>query len=97
MSLTEGEKGRKPNHQGPIFNKEMITNEFLFGFNDDLVAILGLGASFIGTTSITPSEFIYGPDEFKGEFEDNLEAFAWVSVHRSCFHFSCQVWPSVRD
>ena len=42
--------------------------------NDDLDAIFRLGVGFVWTTSITPSEFIYGLDEFKGEFEEDLEA-----------------------
>ena len=52
----------------------MITNEFEFGFDDDLSAKFGLDTGFIKTTSITPSKFMYGLDEFKGEIEEDLEA-----------------------
>ena len=73
-SLLEGEKAKKVNHQGPIFDEEMITNEFESGIDDDLDAIFGSNASFIETASIMPFEFIYGLDKFKGEFEEDLEA-----------------------
>ena len=51
----------------------MITNEFETGFGDNLDAIFGSSASFIETASITLSQFIYSLDEFKGEFEKDLE------------------------
>ena len=58
-------------HHGPISKEEIITNEFEMGFNNDLDAIFRSSASFVGTISITPFEFIYG----LGEFKEDLKAF----------------------
>ena len=52
----------------------MVTNNFKTGFDDDLSAIFAAGMGFIGIASITSTEFIYGLDEFKGEFKGDLEA-----------------------
>ena len=52
----------------------MITNEFETGFDDNLDAIFRSSTGFVRTALITSYEFIYGLDEFKGEFEEDLEA-----------------------
>lgn len=45
-SFPNGENGRKVNHQRPISEEEMITNEFESSFDNDLDAIFSSGVGF---------------------------------------------------